>query len=204
VRAAIVTLAIACAPQAAAADRFGPAIDLTIGVATFPGQADGAIDDRGTLRTELAGGVQRGRFAALVHGEQFFVQPADPVVDSGLLTSWGLGATARLDLRRGPGVLAQLGLGVTRRWLRGDHEVLRTCSYHGGCEDGFYLVTPVYHTLSPSVALTLGYRPPGEIWPLFGIEVGASPLVIDRPGRAPDSSGAMVWAALHLGVGSSR
>ena len=193
-----VALALA-APRAAAADRAGPAFDLTLGVALPPG-----LEAAGSVYTRAGAGVQVGRVAGLLHGELFGLDPEDPTLDSDSLRGSGLGGGIRIELARSRKHYIQLQTGVSWRRLKGNEEVRRACDTFGTCTAGFYLEQPDYRDTSPYVAIAIGARGGGDIWPGFGAQLGVSKMSVDRPGTGPDANGALIWLAVQFVIGADR
>lgn len=192
----VVTLALA-APRVAAADRAGPALDLTFGIALPPG-----LEASGGMFTRAGAGLQVGRVAGLVHGELFALEPEDPTLDSESLRGSGVGGSMRIELAQSRQYFIQFQAGINYRRLEGNGEVRRACDVFGTCAAGFYLETPDYRDTAPYVAIAMGVRGKGRIWPGFGGQLGIGKMSVDRPGTGPDANGAIIWLAAQFVIGS--
>jgi hypothetical protein len=199
-RATFLAVAVALAvPGVAAADRAGPALDLTIGAGIPPGaEAEGGVYSR------AGAGIQVGRIAGMVHGELFSMTPADATLDSTNLRGSGLGGSVRVDLARKQQYYLHAQAGMSWRRLRGNEEVRRACGVFGTCAAGFYTERPDYHDIAPFLAIGVGVRGRGDIYPGFGAQLGFGEMTIDRPGTGPDAHGAIIWLSFQFVIGSDR
>lgn len=199
-RAVLASLVLVAAP--AAAEPLAPAVDGTIGGALHTGDV-GAAASRLTYLERVGVGVARGPWAVLVSGELFGLAhlPEAHVAGQASYFGYGVEPSVRRELTTGPGLRVHLRLGFGWRRLSGDQEVLRLCHVHGGCDGGFWRETPRYPAHGPVLAVGLGYRTPGRIWPAFGVELALHHLTIDRVGLDPDLTGTMISLGLNLGVG---
>lgn len=200
---ALVAITLTAGPAGrAAADPIGPALDIAIGGGVFTGDI-GADATRLSLLYRIGGGVARGPWAALVSGNLYMV--SDLAEPGGLETTSYLGGGVEPSIRRelttGPGLRVHMRLGYAWRWLHGDHEVQRLCAIHGGCDGGFWLETPNYPAHGPVLAIGVGVRLRGAIWPAFGVELALAHFDLDRKGQDPDLRDTFVSLGLNIAVG---
>ena len=194
----LLTLALAV-PGVATADRAGPAMDLSLGLAVPPG-----ADAEGGIYTRAGVGVQMKGVAAMLHGELFSLEPSDPTLDSTTLRGSGLGGSVRVELARSVSHYLQVQAGVSWRHLEGNEQVRRACDVFGTCAAGFYLEEPDYRDIAPWVAVSLGMRGKSRIWPGFGAQLGVGEMTIDRPGTGPDAHGVIIWLSAQFVIGTGR
>jgi hypothetical protein len=187
---------------ALADDRVGPALDLTLGGGALSGPEYGA--DTMSMMTRAGAGLQLGRYAALAHAEITSFSAAEPSLDSEQLQGTGFGLGVRIELLGGGKTVVQAQLGYTWRDLDGDAAVRRGCDTFSTCTAGFYEETPSYDASGPYAAITVARRTGGRIWPAIGAQLGVSSYPIDRPGGMLDESGALIWLALHLELGTGN
>lgn len=193
----VISVALAAAP--AAADRFGPAADLT----TAMTGATGDLSVDGSPYIRFGAGVQYGRAALLLQVDATSLTPPDPSLDSSGLTVYGKGAGLRVELVQRRGMYLHLTAGYTLRHQAGQEEVRRGCSTFGGCDAGFFQEVPDYHDGAPWLSIGFGGRGKRSIWPGLGAELGLAPMTIDRSGVAPDAHGVVVWFGVNATLGAN-
>lgn len=189
-------------------DRLGPAVDVSFGGGLFTGEiADQARDS--SILYRLGVGLSRGPWAVLMSANLYMLGDLSEPRTMGTTISYlgvGVEPSLRRELTTGPGVRVHMRLGYGWRWLRGDREVERLCSVHGGCDGGFWSETPTYAAHGPVLAFGLGFRPTmrGDIWPAFGVEVSVAHHDLDRLGMDPDLQDTFVSLGLNIAVGRAR
>jgi hypothetical protein len=181
-------------------DRTGVALDASFGGGLH------AISDHGTQPTgflRVGVGVGRGRTALLLSG---MIGPLgsirEPMPEADLsYMDLGVEPSLRHDLTRGPGLRVHVRAGWRWRWLLAGQEVERQCSFHGGCDGGYYRETPHYGASGPVFAIGVGGRTRGDYWAGFGAELAVARAVIDRPGMDPDLGDVLVTLGMNVALG---
>jgi hypothetical protein len=194
---AVLAALVVLVPAVAHADPIGPAFGMSL---AFSDSDHDVGHGGGNARFEA--GAQRGRVAVLGNLELVTFHPANEVLDSSTMVSWGAGLSLRVDVLRPSNKYLQAEIGLDWRAYDGNGEVRRGCMVFGGCDAGFYMETPRYKDVAPYIAIDLGARTRKLRWWGGGVQIGATLVTLDRAGTAPDSHGAMVWLGLQGATGT--
>ncbi len=203
--AVVIALTLLLVPTAAAAeDRLGGAVDITIGGALHTGEvADHA--GRSTMAMRMGAGVMRGPNALLVSVSFGMLNDLEEAGTNGPFpTSFlevGVEPSFRRELTRGSGLRAHVRAGYRLRWLFTSTSLPRTCDVHGGCDGGFYWDSPTYRAHGPSAALGLGFRTEGDLWAGFGAELAVTRATMERPGTNLDLGDTVISLGLNVAMG---
>ncbi len=157
---------------------------------------------RGPVAVPFALSEAEGRVEG--RGARLRIDLREPVPAPEVAVSYfdlGVEPSLRHELTRGRGVRVHVRAGWRWRWLIGDTEVERLCSFHGGCDGGYYDQTPTYAASGPVLAVGVGGRTAGDYWAGFGAELAVAHAVVDRPGMDPDLDDVLVTLGLNVALG---
>lgn len=114
--------------------------------------------------------VRVGRWqATLAIPTNLKVESSNPDRDTEKLTGIGLGGRLAYRAPFLGGVLG-VAVGLTRRWMTGEHVVMRTCAQTRECIAGTYVETPSYHAWAPQLRVGIGAE---KLFPNMVMALGA-------------------------------
>ena len=186
-------------------DRLGPAVDITLGGGLYTGEI-GDDARRSSLLYRLGAGLSRGPWSLLISGHFYLLGDLSEPRTMTTVSYLGVGVepSIRRELTAGHGLRVHMRAGYAWRWLRGEQDVQRLCDVHGGCDGGFWSETPTYAAHGPVLAVGLGVRLSGDIWPAFGVELAAGHFDLDRRGQDRDLQDNFISLGLNIAIGRAR
>jgi hypothetical protein len=129
---------------------------------------------------ELGYRLEPGFFVRVGRWQATLAIPTNPNVqssntnrDTGKLTGIGVGARLAYRAPFFGGVLTLAG-GLTRRWMTGEHSVMRTCAQTHECIAGTYVEIPTYHAWAPQARIGIGAD---KLWPSMVMSISADLII---------------------------